>query len=642
MPPATNMPPHGRTPLLPFVGAAVVFAAWLFAARASLEVGFLADDFEVGALLAEREALDPSPWSRFLRTFREKFGERFQVYRPVTILTVEADYALHGPNGGAHHATNALLWLLAALAAARVAAELARRGGHDDPDAAARAARTAGAVAFAFGLGSAAAVEALGWLVAREDLLVAAAGLAALGAQLRRPGSPWAPIPWLVIALMAKDSAIVLPPCLVWARFLDAAAGGRGAPEDAAARPLRPLAATLPLFILGAYFALRKAVFGTIGTTYLDRTYGEWLADGNAPRHFLVSLGRLIAPWNDAWAARHGVPEALRAVLPAAYLALLAAGLGRAARRRGDLLRTVAILPTVCAAPALTAPLYEVAATLQQGRTLTLSSFAFAALLGFAAARAREAAGRRGRVAAVAATGGALWATVLLWFNLGPFVAVSTHVAGVLDALATAGPDRRAVLAGAQPAGGTAPALRQELITFDGAYSVSGAIGAALSKPFRAPPIAFDASPPAVLDPVSGVLMLKDARRAAFFRAEPASDEPCGPGEPRVLLWHADRGAPASELARLRPERGAVEIPPNDLRAARMRVHFLAETGRAEAVDLGRAPEPGAAPREASLPPAALERILRGSPRYVLWRVVAEAQDGGALAEQAPRVFMAR
>ena len=618
---------------------------WLAAAAPAEKIGFLADDFEVGAILQARAEREPSAFRRAASLFVEQIGERFQVYRPLTILTVEADYALFGADGGHHHLTSGVLWFLAALLSGGVAAELVRRTaagrrGNAEPPvdplvatAIEAAARRAAAFGFAFGLGNFAAVESLGWLVAREDLFVAIAGLGALRAELRNPRSAFASLPWLLLGLFSKDTAIVLPPCLFVARIFLSATG----------LPYPRKAAVLPWIVLGAYFGLRLAVFGAIGSKYLDRSYVEWLKDGDAPGHLLTSLGRLFAPMNDAWSGRFGVPSAARLLAPVLGAGVLVLAFSSSERRRGLVLAAAVILPFLVAAPALTSPMYEVSSTLQQGRTLALPGFALAALLGvFAAVATGSERAVVRRTAAALGIGLTAWSLTALWFHLGPFVAASAHTEAVLSDFRAAPQGARAVQLGGQTLGRPSPEFRQELVTFDGAYCISGALTVALAPPFTVPAVPFSPTPAAALDPTSGTLLLQDPKRTAFFRAEPSADLPCGPGEPRFHLWSGPGSAPEAELVRLLPAEAAVEVFPRKADGARIRLSLLTDLGRHEDFDLGPAAPPDAAPIKVPLDPSRLARLFGGSPRYVLWRAESTTADGVVRAAQPPRVFAPR
>ncbi len=634
-----------RNTLFSLVGAGAALAAWLAAAGPIEKIGFLADDFEVGAILHARAEREPSALPRVASLFVERIGERFQVYRPLTILTVEADYAIFGADGGHHHLTSAVLWLLAALLSGGVAAELVRRtamGRPEDPESppdpliaasVGAAAKRAAAFGFAFGLGSFAAVESLGWLVAREDLFVAVAGLGALRAELRRPLSACASLPWLLLGFFSKDTAIVLPPCLFVARLVLAREGV----------PLPRKAIAVPWIALAAYLGLRFAVFGEIGSKYLDRSYGEWLKDGNAPGHLLASLARLFAPMNDAWTGRFGIPFAARCVVPAFAAGIAVLAFADRGKRRGLLASVAVLLPFFVAAPALTSPMYEVSSTLQEGRTLALPSFALAALLGVLAGTATG--DRRSAVRRTTAAAGLLltaWSLTALWFHLGPFVAASAFTESVLSDFRAAPEGSRAVQLGGQTLGRPSTDFRHELVTFDGAYCVSGALTVALAPPFTVPAVPFSPTPAAALDPTSGTLLLQDPKRTAFFRAEPSADLPCGPGEPRFRLWSAPSSAPTAELVRLLPAEAAVEVFPRLADGNRLRLSLLTDLGRSEDFDLGPAAPPDAAPIKVPLDPTRLARLFGGGPRYVLWKTEALSADGAVRASQPPRVFAPR
>src|SRR5262249_44934142 len=156
----------------------------------AFDSGFLADDYYVGERVAERAARSSDAADLVRRTFAEPWSDRFEVFRPTVMLTIEADYALYGPDGRRHHRTNFALWCAVALASAAVAyaADGRRR-------------TSVAAYAFAFAAVGAGPAEAMGWLVAREDLLFALFALLAVRSRLAFRASPARSLPWLALAL---------------------------------------------------------------------------------------------------------------------------------------------------------------------------------------------------------------------------------------------------------------------------------------------------------------------------------------------------------------------------------------------------------------------------------------------------------
>jgi hypothetical protein len=193
---------------------------------------------------------------------------------------------------------------------------------------------------------------------------------------------------------------------------------------------------------------------------------------------------------------------------------------------------------------------------------------------------------------------------------------------------------------GAQTAGRGPEDFRQELVTFDGAYVVSGALSAALGRPFRDPPRTFDPTSVAALDPTSGALLVRDARRTAIFRAEPAADRPCGPGEPRFRPWWIPSAAPEAELLRLLVAEGAVEVAPR-APSGRLRLRLMSDLGRHAEIDLGPPPPLDAAAQRVALPVDAVAETLAGDPRYVLWTAELLDAEGRIVVRQPPRAFLA-
>jgi tetratricopeptide (TPR) repeat protein len=226
----------------PLALALVVAAAHLPA----LESGFVYDD-----RILILEQAPPRGLSDLAQVFAERHWFNLPYYRPVSRLTMVWQKGLHGDDPAPFHAFNLLLGAAASL----LLFALLRQP--------------------AFGIGRAPALAAAALFGAhpvmadcvypissgRETLIPAVSCLAALVAWLRA-GAAWraTALVALVIALLAKEQAVVLPLCFLWADVLRVSQD----PPGRSAR--RCLARTLPLLaILVGYVALRAFVLGDAG-----------------------------------------------------------------------------------------------------------------------------------------------------------------------------------------------------------------------------------------------------------------------------------------------------------------------------------------------------------------------------------------
>ena len=368
------------------------------------EVGFLADDFYMGEKIAERAVESPGVISAIHDAFAHRWTPMFDVFRPLTIISLQVDYVVFGANGAAHHITNVVLWLLCALVFSGIAARLTKADG----------AWTRAAWVLLFGAWPA-GIEAVGWLVAREDLFCAFFGLLAFRMLLARPDRPGLVAMILVGAFLSKETSVVLPLVLLWTDFvLDPARLGGGTVQRALAT-IRRHGPSLGLLV--GYFALRYALFGKIGGDYNGRPYSEFLFEEGAAGRIAGAIGdcfvRLAAPVNDyAWLRLFGFAStAVLFALP--LLAGVVIVLGLRQRRDGDLRVPLAGLawffgPLLL----LVVPLDGVGPGMEKSRFLVIPMVGWLLTIAVALARLRDAGSRRlaiGLGIAIVAAGGASW-----------------------------------------------------------------------------------------------------------------------------------------------------------------------------------------------------------------------------------------
>ncbi len=337
-------------------------AALLFLALAPQVIGleFLADDYHMGREIARASAESPGTLSAIHDAFARRWTDDFDVFRPLTILTLQLDWWLYGAHPGLHHLTNLILWVLTACVATSAAAALCPR----PPSSLQRA-------LLLLLLGSSPAlVECLGWCVAREDILCGLFGLAALTLQLRAPKRVLLRASCVAMALLAKETAVTLPLLLLWTDLILR----HSDPDGVVPGVWQRLVRAAPSFaVLAAALAVRHALFGRVAGLYLGRPFTDWLSDAELPQRLCGGLGSsllaLIAP-----VSRVARAEATWLWIPTALLALAAAtGILWALRARPGRLRCLAFLPWILGPLALAAvPLSGVSPDMEKSRLLLL------------------------------------------------------------------------------------------------------------------------------------------------------------------------------------------------------------------------------------------------------------------------------
>jgi hypothetical protein len=447
----------------------LALAAFYAVANPILQVGFLADDYFAGQGVAWHAHEHPGVLDRVVTTFTRRWSEALRFWhRPMLALGAQADYAMFGADGRRHHVTSIALWCLVAAAAGLLARAIG--GGRG-----VAAALAAGVIALFHPAG----IEALAWLVARDDLFLGLFGLLALRARVARPGSAVAALPWLVLALFSKETAVVLVPLLTLAGWLVTPPPGSKRASGAAL----VVRESAPWVLLGAWFAYRRWVLGSLGTSYGPTSYfGDFdlaVLGGNLAR----SLLQLVAPANATSMADHALPLALvRGAFLAGSGAILACGF--VAREPGDLRRALFLLAAIAAPLLLLSPVFVVNAELNGGRGLVLPAATWAALQGLAFGRAWRRPGLRIAVACALATLLAAAAGSLA-VALAPYVRATNVAEGAIRSLDSVPPGDSVWIVGLyEPVNG----MRPDVIYQSGAYVLSVGLHPAMGPPFRQGP----------------------------------------------------------------------------------------------------------------------------------------------------------
>jgi len=327
-----------RDPALPaLVLAGVVLAIY----GASLGGGFVWDDAELIVAKAPFFAAPGSAGAILASSDTGLHHDATPYYRPVTTLSFLANYRLFGLTPFWWRLVSVLLHAACALLLFRLAAWLFEDG-------------RAGFVAGLMVAIHPAAVEAVAFVTARNNLLCAAGLLGALLA-LRRRGTLAVAGALLLfaVALLSKEPAVVLPPFLL------------GLTLVARDRRLRARSGVLTLFfgVLAMYFGLRTLVLGTAASTPAagDLAARAALVVGSV----FESLRILVLPLHlNASYASAATAFSLPKLL-AVLAGLAALGWGAFARRSPDPLRAgslwllLGLLPIANVVPIPSAPVAE-------------------------------------------------------------------------------------------------------------------------------------------------------------------------------------------------------------------------------------------------------------------------------------------
>jgi hypothetical protein len=237
---------------------------------------FLSDDY---VLIGEIARSGPyATWGRDTGGF----------LRPLTILSLSADYGIGGLSPLCYHLTGTLLHILCAIGVGLLAGEALGRGSGGGR----RTALAAGLLFLVLPSHS----EPLCWISGRADLLAGLFGILSVLAYLRSlrlKSRPWGAgaLLFLALGLGAKESLVTLP--LVWL------ASGLAAGRRPGRRGL--VTAAGGVLVLGGYLAARKMTLGVFAGG-LGTARHAALADpsvaGNLVRYLLrVFVPPLEGPW---------------------------------------------------------------------------------------------------------------------------------------------------------------------------------------------------------------------------------------------------------------------------------------------------------------------------------------------------------
>jgi hypothetical protein len=339
-----------------------VFLLILAATFPALNVGFLADDFYMGDRIVRAESANPGLWAAVRDAFVLQWTDSFDVFRPLTILSLRLDYWMFGADAAMHHVQNLFLWVLFAFSVGSTVSLFLK----------VPTPHVSLLVTALIGVWPA-GIESIGWLVAREDLFCAIFAVLGLRALARQ--KPLLQAIAVGLALCSKETAVVLPPLLLLTGIL---IGKDLNPESTSSTKRRLLlqhAATWAVLII--YFALRIILFGSIGGRYNQDSYFSYLGTDGAIVRTLKdvasSLLVLLTPVNrDAYTRVFNWPASLPYVLTLAPLgALLLMGL-KMPSWRGVRLTLVILAWLTAPLLLLCVPLGAVYQNLEKSRMLVL------------------------------------------------------------------------------------------------------------------------------------------------------------------------------------------------------------------------------------------------------------------------------
>lgn len=368
-----------------------------------MKVGFLSDDYYFLRRISQLAEASPGLGARLVGGISgfSTWNVNYQAFRPLTILLMQLDHALHGLDAWWFRATNVALWLLGAWlfsAGCKAYLGIASLAGR--------------AAAFLLFFWWPLAVEALGWIIIRQDsLLVAAALAAALLLRLQR-GRPWLVTVPLVLAFASKETGMVLP--VVFAAIDAALLRREGVPARRLAgvvlrRAWPWLAAAV------AWWALRHAVGG--GVVWGGKPFSATLFAADTPPRVLFNLlsvlRALVLPVNLLRA------DATVAIALAGLTGALGIVAFVAALRRARPLDLVAGAAWFFAPLAILLPFYGVGHALDSVRAIYLSGVVWLFAL---AAGAGWISRRMPRAAVVAAVAMLAAEAVVIRFNLGSYL----------------------------------------------------------------------------------------------------------------------------------------------------------------------------------------------------------------------------
>ncbi len=449
------------------VAVAAMIAVTLSPARL---VGFLADDYFIGVKVLEHQTRFPGLPDRIARTFTERWADGFEAFRPIPLLTFQLDHFAFGADGRRHHLQSLALWVGMALCAAMLARSVASSR------------RAAMAVTFVLTATAPAPAEALGWLAARSDLLLACFALLFLRARIARPRHSCAGLIWLTLAFCSKETALALVPTGL---VLDLVALPTGPRLQRSKQWVR---IGLPFVVAAAWAYVRSLIFGSAAGAYNHESYLPALFSPHTLENFVRSLGHLAVPTNDVLLAARGIPRwpiVCGLLVPPVLVLVMWLLHGR---RRGDLRVLTTSAVGVLTPILLQSPTFAVGAAMEQGRALAFPSAIVAAMVAATTARLWSVGRSRGLLVMLIAIYVATSAACL-WLSLDNYAAAGKTAESLLSDLnEIPGPARVLVLGLGDPNtsdDGPGSPMRQEVTVQNGAYILSGALPLAVRRPFR-------------------------------------------------------------------------------------------------------------------------------------------------------------
>jgi tetratricopeptide (TPR) repeat protein len=301
------------------IAGAVALVTALVYLPSALTNGWVFDDFRF--VVENPHVTSPESWLAFFTDPRTLDpGDPEDVFRPLRTLEFAMGHALFGASPAAFH-LHSLAWH--ALGAALTFVLLARLVG-------ARVPALLGALLWSL---HPAQVEAVAWVSSRSDVAMGACTLSSLVLALRSRGRDaafWGSIALGAVAMLYKETAVVLPLLVFALRLWHPARGPRGSIAGAA-RAAWPWAA-----VSAAYLLYRSAVLAGAWTHTPGRVLGDSTAGTFATmfRGFGQYLGTALLPARQAvdWY----LPESTSLADPAAlgWFAVHAGLIGTAVRWR--------------------------------------------------------------------------------------------------------------------------------------------------------------------------------------------------------------------------------------------------------------------------------------------------------------------
>lgn len=300
------------------LGGVLIFAACLSAYWGSLKIGFLLDDY---LHLSYCSQAAQGHWQAFFGNFTGNWAgsDLMKSYRPITSLTLLADYLVWGKNAFGFHLTNILLLFGCSTFVSLIALELSEMSSGSRLGAA--PAIWAGLLFAAYPLHP----EAVAWVIGRVDLLCTLFFLACLFCYLRfrllkERGYLYGSLLFFLLSLLSKEMSVTLPAVITLAELcLPLSRQSAGGNKNSACNLLTRCRYTLPFWILLAIYAVfRQSLLGTLvggyGSSGIKELFGSWKVFCDRQ-----SLAKIILPVNEELP----LPAVLPTLLGICYLAAL-------------------------------------------------------------------------------------------------------------------------------------------------------------------------------------------------------------------------------------------------------------------------------------------------------------------------------